>query len=237
LQKSLLALGAGKENKAIAPNNVGVRTVEISTMNVCKRQRFQLKGVWQLVALALMCLAVGLLYVALFPWAFFMGGKLHALPDWDGWGRRHSKTAGDYFLYVSIYPETHSTGALIPGTPVKGDAYLCTPKGERFYLKLGGGMRAHISVNTVGEPINFYMRNWRETFPVNADNRPSLDFAGTWGDSKLVMDDCKTLSAAFLPDGTLRPNGSHVLPSETEDIQFTLREGTYWEFKAACPRQ
>jgi hypothetical protein len=106
-----------------------------------------------------------------------------------------------------------------------------------FYLKLGGGMRAHLNVNTVGEPINFYMRNWRATLPVNPDSRPSLDFSGTWGDSKLVMDDRKTLSAAFLPDGTLRPTGSRVPPSQTEDIQFTLREGTYSEFKAACPPQ
>jgi hypothetical protein len=98
------------------------------------RQRFQLRGWWQLPALALICVAVGLLYVALFPWAFFMGGKFHPLPYWHGWGRLHSRTAGDYLLYVSIYPETRSTGALMPSTPVKGDAYLCTPKGERFYF-------------------------------------------------------------------------------------------------------
>ena len=202
-----------------------------------RQQRFRLRGWWQLLALALIGVAVGLLYMALFPWAFFMGGKFHPLPYWHGWGRLHSSTAGDYFLYLYIYPQTQRTGTPYPATPVKGDAYLCTPKGERFYLKLGGGMRAHVNVNTMGEPINFYLHNWRETLPVHADSRPSLDLSGIWSDSQLTMDDHKTLSAAFLPDGRLRPNGSPVLSSQTEDIRFTLREGTYSQFQAACPPQ
>ena len=33
------------------------------------------------------------------PWAFYLGGNFHILPQWQGWGRTHSP-AGDYVVYV-----------------------------------------------------------------------------------------------------------------------------------------
>ena len=38
------------------------------------------------------------------PWAFYMGGNFHVIPQWTGWGRMHSNLAGDYVLYVQISP-------------------------------------------------------------------------------------------------------------------------------------
>lgn len=199
-----------------------------------KRPRFRLGCLGQLFALILILIAVGVIYAALNPWAFFMGGNFHPLGYWHGWGQMHSKTAGDYLLYVTIYPNMHSRGTIIPSTPVKGNAYLCTPKGERFYLNLGGSMPFGYYVKSLGKSINLYMYNWRDTLPVGQDSRPSFKIYGHWGHAELIADDRKSLSAAFLPNGTLRPKGSHVLPSETEDMQLTLQEGSYSEFEAAC---
>lgn len=193
--------------------------------------RLRLGCMGQIVLLSLLLVFVGALYVALNPWAFFMGGNFHPLGYWHGYGRMHSRTAGDYFLFLQIYPNMHNRGAIIPGNPIKGDAYLCTPKGERFYLTMGGGMPWGYYVNTLGKPIHLYMSR---PSPILADTRPSLKFSGQWGQGELSADDHKSLSMAFLPDGTLRPKGSRVLPEQTEDIQVTLREGSYSEFKVAC---
>lgn len=195
--------------------------------------RLKLGCFGQVVFLIVLLIGLGVLYAALNPWAFFMGGDYHPFGYWTGWGQMHSPTAGDYFLYVTIYPNMHSRGTIVPGEPVKGNAYLCTPKGERFYLKLGGGMPWGYYVNSLGKSIHVYMYNYRTFSP---DDRPSFDLYGHWGQGELVANDHKTLSTAFLPDGTLRPKGSHVQPSQIADIQVTLREGTYSEFKAACAR-
>ena len=71
---------------------------------------------------------------------------------------------------------------------------------------------------------------------VGQDSRPSFKLSGHWGQGELIADDRKSLSAAFLPDGTLRPRASYSKPSEIEDIQVTLREGAYSEFQAACAK-
>jgi len=188
----------------------------------------------QAFGLFLLLVGLGVLYVALNPWAFFMGGNLHPLGYWHGWGQMKSKTAGDHFLYVEIYPNMHSRGRVVPSTPVTGKAWLCTPRGEHFYLTLGGGMPWGYYVNTLGKPINMYFRNWHDASIIKPDSRPSFELYGHWGQGELIADDHKTLSAAFLPDGTLRPQGSRVSPAEYEDTQVTLREGSYSEFKVAC---
>lgn len=188
----------------------------------------------QVAVIVLMLIGLGVLYAALNPWAFFMGGNFHLLGYWHGWGRMQSKTAGDHFLYVEIYPNMHSRGTIVPATPVKGKAWLCTPKREQFYLTLGGGMPWGYYVNSLGKPINLYMSKWQTSIVFKPDNRPSFQLYGHWAQGELIADDHKTLSAAFLPDGTLRPQGSRVFPSEYEDTQVTLHEGSYSEFKAAC---
>ena len=84
------------------------------------RPRFSGKKQWFVVLLLL--LALPLVYFALYPWAFFMGGSFHILPYWTGWGRMHSKTAGDYFLYVEILPFTSNTNHVLSHTNVQGKA-------------------------------------------------------------------------------------------------------------------
>jgi len=62
----------------------------------------------------------------------------------------------------------------------------------------------------------------------------NITLDGHWENEQLVADDHNTLSVAFLPDGTLRPEKAYVSPAQTEDIQVTLREGSYFDFQAAC---
>lgn len=187
---------------------------------------------WLFVLLAF--LFTGSVYVGLFPWAFYMGGNFHPLGYWAGWGRMHSKTAGDYLLYVQISPETRRMETIIPRTFVKGNARLCTPKGERYSLKLSGSMPPHFYLKTVGQPISFSVYNWRDSLLIGQEKRPHFSLSGRWGQGEIVAEDRQTLSRAFFPDGTLRPAKSPVGPAVAEDIQLTLREGTYSQWAAAC---
>jgi hypothetical protein len=173
-----------------------------------------------------------LLRIAMYPWAFFLGGHFHPLGFWRGWGRMHSKTAGDYLLYVEISPTTYRYGSS-HAWDLTGSGHLCTPKGERFALRLNGDMPRKFYIKSLGQPLQLGMDNWRGTMIV-PETRPAFSLWGTWAEGEVRADDRKTLSQAFLPDGTLRPKGSYALPSQTEDIQVTLREGSYSEWEAAC---
>ena len=173
-------------------------------------------------------------FAALHVRGFFMGGNFHPLPCWRGWGKMHSQTAGDFFLYVDISPHASRMTGMFAKTSVQGTGHLCTPKGEHFSLRLNGYMPPHIYLNTVGEPIQLGMDNWRALLPAGRDSRPSFSLWGRWGRGEIVADDRSTLSHAFLRDGRLRPTGSHVSPYETEDLQVILREGTYAEWEAVC---
>lgn len=197
------------------------------------RQIHKVSGYRQLLLLILVALAALAVFAAVTPWAFFMGGNFHPLGFWQGWGVMKSKTAGDYILYVRISPRS-GRGDLIPAWDVKGTGDLCTPKSERFQLHLGGDMPRKFYINSLGQPINLWMSNWRVVLPIGQENRPSFKLSGHWTNSAIVADDRGSLSAAFLPDGTLRPHGSYPLPSQREDIPVTLREGTYSEWEAAC---
>lgn len=196
--------------------------------------RRKLSGAKQWIVVFLMLIAVGALYIGLFSWGFLLGGSFHLLPYWEGWGKMHSTTAGDYFLYVQVWPSTRQLETIIPHTFVQGKGYLCTPKGEHFYLKLSGSMRPHIYLNTVGEPIGLSMYNWRAAMPVGQQERPDITIDGRWGQGQIVGNDKATLSQSFLPNGTVRPQGSYATPTQKEDIQFTLREGSYSDWEAAC---
>lgn len=186
-----------------------------------------------LVILFVLILA-GVVYVGKCPWAFFMGGHFHPLGYWAGWGRMHSKTAGDFFLYVEISPQPRLMERIIPHTFVKGNARLCTPNGDRYFLKLSGAMPPHIYFSTAGKPIRLDLQNWRDVLIVGQERRPSFSLWGRWGRGEVVAEDRKTLSKAFLPNGSLRPAGSQIPAAELEDIQLTLHEGAYSQWEAAC---
>jgi hypothetical protein len=181
--------------------------------------------------LALFFVAVVVLPAIFMPWAFFMGGSFHMLPTWQGWGRMHSKTAGgDYVIRISMYPKT---GRRVGYTHVRGTAWLCTPRGESFYLNLGGDFQKDLRLNTDGKTARFYMDNNDIKSHFTADRRPNMELRGQWKNPDLVLDDNGSIARNFTPDGSLYPPKSPAR-ANLEVLPVTLHEGGNSEFQAAC---
>jgi hypothetical protein len=189
---------------------------------------------WRLLAVFLLGAVLVLAIYAVFaPWAFFLGGQFHPLAYWQGWGRLHSSAGGDYALFVRMWPSSGSRSGY-PG--VTGTAELCTPRGETYSLRMGGGfLNKHVGLHANGQPMHLYMnrRPWYANF-VQAERRPRLDLYGAWHDPDLVMDDHGTLSAAFLPDGSLYVGPEGHQPARGEAASVTLRGGSHSAFVDAC---
>ncbi|MGE5321969.1 MAG: hypothetical protein ACM3SW_03870, partial [Actinomycetota bacterium] len=93
------------------------------------------KKQWIVLLILLAIVGVGL-PALLTPWGFFMGGRFHVIPTWQGVGRMHSSRAGgDYVLYLWFSPKV---GRTLGPRHVTGNGFLCTPRGEKFYLSVGG---------------------------------------------------------------------------------------------------
>ncbi len=186
-----------------------------------------------LLALAL-GLAVSYILTGIFsPWGFFFGGQFHVLPDWHGYGVMHAKS-GRYVLYVRFQPRK-SGSRIYPAPSVGGSAYLCTPRGEILFMKLGGGMRRSIGLNTNGENISLYMNNHSHFLSnLNSDYRPSIEFRGKWQNPNIVMDDHGSIGRAFNPDGSVFLDHDRNHPYIAEVVPITLAPGSYSDFEAAC---
>lgn len=178
-------------------------------------------------------LGVGLVVIVdgLFaPWAFFLGGSFHILPYWQGWGRMHSQSSGDYLIYLWVAP-----------APSKYDAYmrgygeLCTPRGERYRMRISASMNKHIGRDMNGQPIRIsgYYQPWNWQF-IN-DRRPRVAFQGQWKNPNILLSDRGTLLTEFKPDGTLYPDKQR--PAAKEIVQFTLNQGGHADYDAACAAQ
>jgi hypothetical protein len=175
------------------------------------------------------------LFGLLYPWSFYLGGStFHLLPGWSGWGRMHSNSNGDFALYLRFQPSPGGS-RMYAASHLKGNAWLCTPRGEMFRMNLGGDMRAHLSTNTDGEKISLYMNNWPAfTGGFIADRRPSIQFRGQWRNPNIVLDDHGSLAQAFLPDGTVYKGHSPNYSPPHEIVPLTLHPGSYDDFKSAC---
>ncbi len=155
------------------------------------------------------------------------------MPMWQGWGKAHAKS-GDYLVWVQFRP-TPRGSRMYRESNLTGNAYVCTPRGERIPLRLGGGMPKHLNLSTDGEPIHLYMNYWPIGYGgfIN-DHRPSLEFRGHWKNPDLVMDDHGSFANAFEPDGTVYRGHSPSRPYSTEGVPITFVEGSLWEFERAC---
>ena len=172
--------------------------------------------------------ATGIFY----PWAFYLGGKFHIVPGWQGWGTAHTQN-GDYLLWLRFQP-TPSGSKMYLDTNLTGNAYVCTPRGENIRLKLGGSMRKHLNLSTDGEAISFYMyyRPWNGAFIT--ERRPRLELRGNWRDPNLVMDDQGSITRAFQPDGTVYRGHGPNRPYAKNSVPITLAQGPYSDFENAC---
>jgi hypothetical protein len=171
-----------------------------------------------------------LICILVAPWNFYFGGHFHLVPGWTGRGWMHASDAGgDYFLLVRFEPT-------VPGyrkSPFNGNAFLCTPRGEKFRLHFGGDMPRGHGTDLRGVPIHLYFFKW-SGIQVSPDRRPRFDLYGTFGDSELIMEDHGSLSNQFRSDGTLYGPRDHR-PGTQGNSQVTLREDPSWVSSSACP--
>ncbi|MBZ5507480.1 MAG: hypothetical protein LAO78_18630 [Acidobacteriia bacterium] len=187
----------------------------------------------QLVLAAILGVGVFIGVVAVTaPWGFFMGGRFHLIPQWQGLGRLHSNTAGgDYVLYIFFSPKS---GKGLGTTHVSGNGLLCTPRGETFYLSVGGDFEKNIKTDTNGKTANFYMSNRSVASQFSGNRKPSLELRGKWVNPDLVMDDHGSIARNFEPDGKLYTGHSLGRPYMAEVVPVTLHEGSKSEFESAC---
>lgn len=188
---------------------------------------------WQVGIVFVLGIILVVAIIGLFnPWAFYMGGKFHITPYWQGWGTAHAKS-GDYLLYVRIEPSMRSSRMYL-STSLTGVSYVCTPRGQKIRLNLGGGMRRHLNLSTDGEAINLYMYYWPWNANFRSDNNPRLELRGHWRNPNLVMDDHSSIGRAFQPDGTVYHGNGANRPYITEIVPITLVPGPYSDFSSAC---
>ena len=166
------------------------------------------------------------------PWGFHMGGSFHIIPYWQGWGTLSAKS-GKYVVFVRFEP-TPNGSKVMPHPSVKGVGYLCSPRGEIFYMHLGGGMRRGIGTNTNGEKIDLYMDYWPAFFGnLRSDHRPAVEFRGKWQNPNIVADDHGSIFRAFNPDGTVvRGHSNKPYPGDITPV--TLVPGSYSDFEQVC---
>jgi hypothetical protein len=159
------------------------------------------------------------------PWAFYMGGSFHALPVWYGEARVHGPS-GDYTVYLWMQParpgQHMSNDARFSGT-----AWLCTPRGERYRLKLYASMFEHPGTDTNGKEMRIDMFHRGAFWTLTGISRPELTFRGRWQNPVFVANDSGTLAKAFLPDGRLDDGTSKNRP-RTKDIESAVFHEVPW---------
>ena len=198
-----------------------------------KRRRGCLGCLWQVSLILLLGAGLVLAMTATFyPWAFYLGGRFHIIPYWQGWGKLHAQS-GDYVLFVRMEPTSRGSGMYLQ-TNLTGIAYVCTPRGESLRLRLGGGMRKHLNLSTDGEAIGLYMLYWPWDGGLINDHNPSLQLRGHWRNPYLVMDDEGSIAKAFRPDGTVYRFDERNHTYTPEAVPVTFIPGSYSDYSAAC---
>lgn len=181
-------------------------------------------GSWlRLLFVLVLCGAAMLAATAVFaPWSYYTGGHFHPLPMWQGWGKIESPS-GRYWLYVRMTPKP-SKGVYL-STWLAGNAYLCTPRGERMVMRLSAGMPRHLPRDVTGQTISMtaYYRPafWNVT---GAPLVPSIALKGVWGKGKIEA----TISG--LRDDAKGPK----LEGLAKGIPVVFEETTSW--MPTCPR-
>jgi hypothetical protein len=182
-----------------------------------------------LVLLLVFCLAVAVAVDSIIgPWIYTVGGRHRWLPVWEGVGEAHGP-GGTYRLYVWFAP-ANAGQRILPEAAVAGYSTLCTPRGERFNLKLAGGASGRMWLN-MADGQAFGLRVFRRVAFGDFTGRgpidnPRLQFSGHWQGPDLVMDDGGSFAHAFAPDGTLLAKAAIWHP-HTSAVRITFTE-RYW---------
>jgi hypothetical protein len=141
--------------------------------------------------------------------------------------------AGPYTIHVWFSPSP-SGSRILPSASISGSAYVCTPTGKRYTLKVTGGAIGRIWKDMDGHSFRLYASNGPFFVSVTGDHRPRLNFSGSWVGPNLQMDDEGTIAQAFLADGSLSPGpglgGSHI---KEKAVPITFTETSSW-WRGSC---
>ncbi len=164
------------------------------------------------------------------PWIYFVGGAARFWPVWEGTGVVRTPS-GPYRVYVWFSP-TPSGSRVLPSASVRGWAYVCTPKGQRYSLRLRGGASGQIWKDMDGHTFALSLHE-RRAWWTGTDGNPRLSFSGRWVGPNLVMSDDASIAHAFLPDGSLSSDTGSWHPT-TGALPITLTETRWWPGGADC---
>ena len=168
------------------------------------------------------------------PWIYTVGGG-RLLPLWQGVGEVHA-TSGIYTVYVSFSPSPVSS-RILPSASISGTGYICTPRGERYSLRVSGGASGRIWKDMDGHTFSFAAYNrpafWQFGSPSHSNWRPDLKFSGRWSGPDLAMSDEGTVSRAFLADGSL--NRGPYPAAKPDALPVTFHEVNWWITGRGCP--
>ncbi|MEW6639067.1 MAG: hypothetical protein AB1586_01085 [Pseudomonadota bacterium] len=189
---------------------------------------------WQrLLAFVIAAFVMSSAITAMFaPWAFFLGGRFHWLPTWQGVGLLQAPGHGRFGLRVRLYPSPRGSSSF-GGTYVRGTAELCTPAGEIFALNLQGGTAEAVGADMNGHALSLSLANrpaWWWVEGRYESWRPRLSLSGRWAGPELLLDDGGTLQREFAADGRL---GAHP-GAMGAAARGALREGGRDDFAALC---
>ena len=188
----------------------------------------------QIILILIVGVAVGSVFVVatervFHPWAFYLGGHSHLLPIWEGVGRMHTE-AGDYILTVSMWPSRGGRTFNLP--TVTGTGYLCAPNGQRYYLRVRGGMAEKTGIDSNGKPMSlrYFYRPPLAGFTGRYELPPRIELRGHWQNPDLAMDDGGSLAAAFLPDGSLSKSPRTYYHADAKDkVPIVFHEVSPWQ--------
>ena len=161
------------------------------------------RGGWGRLIVVLLAVVVALMAAtALFaPWAYYLGGHFHWAPMWAGVAD-FAGPDGEYQLFLWMRPFPQGT-ALHLDTALTGNATLCTPQGERIFMKVSGGMDRHLPTDTVGQRIGLsaYERNavYRFWDSVNKPGGARLALKGVWAEGRIDATGTVTRAKGLAP--------------------------------------
>jgi hypothetical protein len=176
-------------------------------------------------------LAIVSIDLAFAPWIYVVGDRTRFLPVWAGIGVAQSPF-GQYTSRIWFSPRP-SGSRILPSASVLGSAYVCTPTGNGYALRVTGGAIGRIWRSMSGRTIHLFAEHGPILYSVDGECRPRLAFSGKWVGADLVMDDEGSIAKAFLADGNLRPDAiiSHSLGAATRII---FHESTEVWFHRSC---
>jgi hypothetical protein len=185
--------------------------------------------VFLLVAGAIFYIVVNAVFA---PWIYRVGGRLPLWPVWEGVAVVHA-ASGTYTFHIWFTPAPSRSRTTV-STSVDGHGYLCTPRGERYALRVRGGTPGRIWSDMDGQPFRLraYARTTFWGFSAQTYQPPRLTFVGRWSGDALVMTDEGSFDRAFEKEGSLitHATGRRIAGG---GLPVTFTETTWW-FRPDC---